>query len=93
MNIASLLTQSIERYPDHTALVFGDRRWTYAGWFARVVRFARALAALGVRPTDRVAFYVSTSEASVTTYFACQLLGAVTVPVNFGWHPARLRTS
>ena len=36
-----------------------------------------------MRPTDRVAFYVSTSETSVTTYFACQLLGAVTVPLNF----------
>ncbi len=32
---------------------------------------------------DRVAFYVSTSENSVTTYFACQMLGAVAVPMNF----------
>lgn len=90
MNIAGLFTQSIERYPDHTALVFGERRWTYAGWFARVVRFARALAALGVRPTDRVAFYISTSEASVTTYFACQLLGAVAVPLNFRLAPGEV---
>ena len=49
-----------------------------------------ALADLGVRPTDRVAFYVSTSEASVTTYFACQLLGAVTVPVNFRLAPGEV---
>jgi len=83
MNIAFLLAQSTERYPDHTALVFEGRRWTYAGWFARIGRFAQALSDLGIRPTDRVAFYVGTSEAAATTYFACQLLGAVAVPINF----------
>jgi long-chain acyl-CoA synthetase len=83
MNIAFLLVQSTERYPDHTALVYENRRWTYAQWLARISRFAQALSDLGVRPQDRVAFYVSTSEASATTYFACQLLGAVAVPLNF----------
>lgn len=83
MHIARILEASADRYPDHLALVFEDRRWTYAEWLARVRRFAQALSDLGVRPGDRVAFYVSTSENSVTTYFACQMLGAVAVPMNF----------
>ena len=83
MDFASLFRSTVERYPDRVALVYGERRWTYAEWFGRVGRFAQALADLGVRPGDRVAFYVSTSENSVTTYFACQLLGAVAVPLNF----------
>src|SRR4051812_6722893 len=83
MDIASIFVQAAERYPDHTALIFEDRRWTYRAWHARVRRFAQGLADLGVRPSDRVAFYVTTSENSVTTYFACQLLGAVAVPLNF----------
>ncbi len=83
MDIASIFVQSAERYPDHTALIFEDRRWTYTTWHARVRRFAQGLADLGVRPSDRVAFYVTTSENSVTTYFACQMLGAVAVPLNF----------
>ena len=83
MNIARLLEASADRYPDHTALVFENRRWTYSEWLGRVRRFAQALADLGVRPGDRVAFYVSTSENSVTTYFACQVLGAVAVPLNY----------
>ncbi|MGH6799408.1 MAG: AMP-binding protein, partial [Roseiarcus sp.] len=90
MNIASLLIQCIDRHPGHTALVFENRRWTYAQWFSRISRFAQALSDLGVRPGDRVAFYVSTSEASVTTYFACQLLGAVAVPVNFRLAPGEV---
>ncbi len=83
MNIARILEASVERYPNHTALIFEDRKWTYAAWLARVRRFAQALSDMGVRPGDRVAFYISTSENSVTTYFACQLLGAVSVPLNF----------
>ncbi|MCU9848243.1 long-chain fatty acid--CoA ligase [Defluviimonas sp. WL0024] len=87
MHIARLLEASADRYPDHLALIFEDRRWTYAEWLGRVRRFAQALSDLGVRPGDRVAFYVSTSENSVTTYFACQMLGAVAVPMNFRLSP------
>ena len=83
LNIASILTQAVERYPDHVALVFKGRRWTYKEWNSRVNRLAHALAGLGVRTYDRVGLYVSTNEASVTTYFACQKLGAVAVPMNF----------
>jgi fatty-acyl-CoA synthase len=83
MDIGSLLRQSAERYPEHVALVYKDSRWTYAAWYARVRRFAQALADRGVGCGDRVAFFVGTSEYSATTYFATQLLGAVAVPVNF----------
>lgn len=87
MNIARILEGSVDRYPDHTALVFDGRRWTYSQWFARIRRFAQALTDLGVRAGDRVAFYVSTSENSVTTYFACQMLGVIAVPLNFRLAP------
>jgi acyl-CoA synthetase (AMP-forming)/AMP-acid ligase II len=87
MHIARILEASVERYPNHSALVFEDRRWTYLEWHGRVRRFAQALSDLGVRPGDRVAFYVSTSENSVTTYFACQTIGAVAVPLNFRLSP------
>lgn len=90
MDIATVFQQPVERYPDHVALVCEDRRWSYAEWHARVGRFAQALADLGVRPGDRVAFYVSTSENSVTTYFACQLLGAVAVPIDFRLSPGEV---
>jgi acyl-CoA synthetase (AMP-forming)/AMP-acid ligase II len=90
MHIGSLLRQSAERYPEHVALVYKDRRWTYAAWYARVRRFAQALAERGVGCGDRVAFFVGTSEYSATTYFATQLLGAVAVPVNFRLAAAEL---
>ncbi|RWX60730.1 AMP-dependent synthetase, partial [Mesorhizobium sp. M4B.F.Ca.ET.089.01.1.1] len=87
MNIARILEASVDRYPHDVALIFEDRRWTNVEWLGRIRRFTQALADMGVRPGDRVAFYVSTSENSVTTYFACQLLGAVAVPLNFRLSP------
>ncbi|MDX1656226.1 MAG: AMP-binding protein [Candidatus Competibacteraceae bacterium] len=90
MDIATIFRRAVERYPEHCALVYGQRRWSYRQWHDRVNRFAQALSDLGVRPGDRVAFYVSTSENSVTTYFACQVLGAVAVPMNFRLAPAEV---
>ena len=90
MDIATIFLQSVERYPNQTALIFEDRQWTYHDWYDRVSRFAQALADLGVRPSDRVAFYVTTSENSVTTYFATQMLGAVAVPLNFRLAPGEV---
>lgn len=87
MDIATIFMQAVERYPKHVALVFEDRRWTYEAWYGRVRRVAQAFSDMGVRPGDRVAFYVSTSENSATTYFACQILGAVAVPLNFRLSP------
>jgi acyl-CoA synthetase (AMP-forming)/AMP-acid ligase II len=90
VNIPTLLARTVERFPHHTALVHGGRRWSYAQWAARVGRFAQALADLGVRPGDRVALCVGTSEASVTAYFACQALGAVPAPVNVRLAPGEV---
>jgi len=83
MNIARMLEASVDRHPHSIALVFDGHHWTYSEWFARIQSFAKALSNLGVRPGDRVAFYVSNSENSVTTYFACQMLSAVAVPINY----------
>ena len=82
MNIAQILRASVDRHPDRTALVFGYRRWTYAEWLDRIECMAHALRTLGVRPGDRVAMFLWASEFSVTSYFACQLLGAIAVPLN-----------
>ena len=53
MDIASIFIQSAERYPNHTALIFEDRRWTYREWYGRVRRFAQGLALESIRETAR----------------------------------------
>lgn len=83
LTIASMFENTVEKYPDRLALVCGDTALTYAAWNSRVRRFAQSLFSLGVRQMDRVAILQKTSDATPTAYMACQLLGAIAVPMNF----------
>ncbi|MFT4065433.1 class I adenylate-forming enzyme family protein [Paraburkholderia sp.] len=83
LTITSLFENTVEKYPDRLALVCGDTTLTYDAWGSRVRRFAQALFNLGVRQMDRVAILQKTSDATPTAYMACQLLGAIAVPMNF----------
>src|SRR5690242_4565057 len=72
--------------PDKVGLVDADtgERFTYRVLNTR----ARALAALlaetyGVRPGDRVAALAKNAPAYLDAYFACALLGAIFVPLNW----------
>lgn len=81
--IASLFRSVCAKYPERTAVVHDGRRWTFAQWGERVARLAFVLASRGVSPGRRVAILLQTSEATAAAYMACQLLGAVAVPLNF----------
>lgn len=58
--IARTLRMTAARVPDHEALVFGDRRLTYAEFDAEVDRTAHALAGLGLARGECFALWVST---------------------------------
>jgi acyl-CoA synthetase (AMP-forming)/AMP-acid ligase II len=76
-----------ERYGAKTALIFGDRSWTYAALNGYVNRIANALLQLGVQKGDRVAALGRNSDTYVAMYFALAKIGAIMVPVNF-WYRA-----
>lgn len=80
--IGDLLLKAADRDPDKPALIFPDRRYTYAGLAARALRRARSLQALGVRPRDHVGLLMHTCPEFMELYFAIALCGAVIVPVN-----------
>jgi fatty-acyl-CoA synthase len=69
--------------PRRTALIFADRRTTYAELHMRTTRLAGALHGAGVRRGDRVAYLGPNHPAFVETMFAAYVLGAVFVPLNF----------
>lgn len=83
LTIASMVMRTVERHPGREALVADGKRWTYEAWNARINQVAHALAAQGIRPYDRVLIFLHSGEAGTTTFFACQKLGAIAVPVNF----------
>ena len=50
------LHRAADVFGHHTAIVSGDRTFTYAEFAVRAQRLASALEGLGVQPGDRVAF-------------------------------------
>ncbi|WP_413755601.1 acyl-CoA synthetase [Streptomyces sp. MMBL 11-3] len=68
--------------PDSDALHFEGTTTSHAGFAHRVRRAAAALAALGVRRGDRVAWCGANHPAALEVLYACAQLGAIWVPVN-----------
>ncbi|MGY1663467.1 long-chain fatty acid--CoA ligase [Geodermatophilus sp. SYSU D00705] len=68
--------------PDRDAVWFEGTTTSHRGFADRVRRTAGALAALGVRSGDRVAWTGTNHPSALETLYACGQLGAVWVPVN-----------
>jgi len=68
--------------PDRDAIWFDGATMSHADFAQRVRRAAGALAGLGVRPGDRVAWLSGNHPSALETLFACGQLGAIWVPVN-----------
>jgi fatty-acyl-CoA synthase len=62
-------------------------RYTYADCAERVARLAGGLAALGVRPGDRVGTFVWNTHHHMEAYWAVPMMGAVLHTVNFRLSP------
>ncbi|MBY0333951.1 MAG: AMP-binding protein [Acetobacteraceae bacterium] len=87
MNLGRLLTGTARRVPDHLALVWGERQWTWRELDARVDRLAAALRARGVGRGDRVMVHARNSNAMFESMWATFKIGAVWVPTNFRLTP------
>ena len=68
--------------PEAPALWFEGTTATHGEFALRVRRAAAALAGLGVRRGDRVAWFGANHPTALETLYACGQLGAVWVPVN-----------
>ncbi|MEX5730006.1 fatty-acyl-CoA synthase [Rhodovulum iodosum] len=78
----SFLRRAAQIYPDHDALVYGQRRYTYAQYHDRVTRLASALAAMGVQPGDVVATLLPNVPAHAEAHFGVPACGAVLNAIN-----------
>lgn len=71
-----------EERGDHTAVVYGEERLSYAELLERVERLAEGLAAHGIQAGDPVALLLPNSTAFVVSFLAVTGLGAVAVALN-----------
>jgi 2-furoate---CoA ligase len=91
MDLGTVLHWTAERFPDRPAVRGRGRHLSYQEWDARTNQLARALAAEGVRPGDRVAFVLTGGEPLASLHLAAQKLGAVSVPLSTRFGPDELR--
>lgn len=82
MRIDHYLEHTAARMPDKTALICGDRHWSYATLEQTARRVAAAFGECGLRPGDRVALFLDNSFEAVASLYGASLAGAVFLVLN-----------
>ncbi|MDN4522982.1 acyl-CoA synthetase [Fictibacillus fluitans] len=85
MNLAYLLSKSAAAYPDHRAIVYGEKTLTFRQLDDRVNQLAAVLKA-NLSPGDRVAIFSPNRPEILEVMFAVWKAGLVVVPLNFRLH-------
>ena len=83
MNVGSLLTMPANKFPDRTALIYENKRFTYRQFNQRSNRMAQALLRFGLQKGDRVATLLFNSPDLVEVFMGAAKIGGVFTPVNF----------
>lgn len=87
MILRELYQNPSRRFPEKTAIVSGERRFTFKEAEIRINRLANALLDLGLKKGDRVAILDSNTPWYLNLYFAITGAGMVAVPLNYRLAP------
>ena len=87
----SFLERSAMVYPDKTAVVHGERRFTYKELHARCRRLAGALAGRGVGAGDTVSLMAPNVPEMLEAHFGVPMCGAVLNALNYRLDAATIR--
>jgi len=79
MNIATNLDNAAFHFPDHCAIVEGDRSVSYSEFRRDANRMASTMVEFGIQPGDRVALCAPNSYAWLVFYFGAIKAGAAAV--------------
>ena len=78
----SFLKRAATFFRDQTAVIHGQRRFTYGEFYTRCRRFADALTKAGIREGDTVAIIAQNTPAMLEAHYAVPMIGAVLNPIN-----------
>jgi fatty-acyl-CoA synthase len=76
------LQRTVAIYPERTAVIWRDRRWTYQDFAGLVGRFAAVLRSAGVRRGDVVSVMAPNRPEMLAAHYAVPMLGAVLSTIN-----------
>jgi acyl-CoA synthetase (AMP-forming)/AMP-acid ligase II len=78
----SFLNRNANVFRDKDAIVYRQKRWTYAQFAARVNQLANALRKWGIQKGDRIAFICPNIPPMLEAHFGVPLAGGVLVAIN-----------
>ena len=83
MNASDGLRISAWKYPDKTAAVYFDKKYTYAELDERVNRLANGLLEMGFKRGDKIAYLVYNCMEGLEVIQALLRVGITLVPINY----------
>jgi len=86
------LERSADVFAERVAIVYGERRRTYAEFADDAQRLASALRASGIAPDDRVAYLLPNIPEMLVAHFGVPLAPAVLVAINTRLASAEVET-
>ncbi len=78
----TFLARSAAVFPDHTAIIHGGRRASYAAFYARARRLASALARRGITRGDSVSVVLANTPAMLECHYGVPMTGGVLNTIN-----------
>jgi fatty-acyl-CoA synthase len=78
----SFLARTAVAAPNHTAIIHGNARISYAEFYARCRRLASALSMRGIGPGDTVSVMLANSPPMLEVHFGVAMTGAVLHTIN-----------
>jgi fatty-acyl-CoA synthase len=76
------LSRSAQVYPNKSAIIYGDRSYSYSEFDERISKLAGAFVKAGINPGDRVAYLVPNIPEMLEGHYGPMRMGAVLVAIN-----------
>src|SRR5512135_2934994 len=84
------ILESTRQFGDRDFMVYGDEVVSFAQHLRQAAALADFLLQKGVRKGDRVAIGMRNYPEWITSFWACQAIGAVVVAINAWWTEAEI---
>ncbi|WP_332645840.1 class I adenylate-forming enzyme family protein [Lysinibacillus sp. 54212] len=83
MDLTKPILYHAHRTPDHTALVYGEKTYSYQELNEEINRYSHGLIAQGIQKGDKVSLFLKNSDAFIIAAYSIWKAGGVVVPINF----------
>ena len=83
LDLGTSFLASVARDPDALAIVDGELRLTYDGWYRKISALVAGFDDLGLHPGDHLVTLLQNRWEAATIHWACQFTGVIITPLNW----------